>query len=93
MYNGETRKTITRRMKIAAFSERLHTDKEKGLPHPESCALCHFCICSHTLDGIWMKPLCTITPKGSNLTIIWKLLADFATEVAIDLTSKLTLQN
>lgn len=34
MYNGgEARKTIKRRMKIAAFSESVHTDKEKGLPH------------------------------------------------------------
>lgn len=43
MYNGgKTRKAITRRMKIAAFSESLHIDKEKGLPHPESCACVSF---------------------------------------------------
>lgn len=43
MYNGEeSRKTVTRRMKIAAFSESSHTDKEKGLPHLESCACVSF---------------------------------------------------
>lgn len=38
MYNGGKTKTITRRMRIAAFSGSLYTDKEKGLPHLESCA-------------------------------------------------------
>lgn len=57
-------------MRIAAFSGSLHTDKEKGLPHLELCLCVIFCICSHTLDGFWMKPLCTVTAKGSNLTFI-----------------------
>lgn len=47
MYNGgKTRKAITRRMKIAAFSESLHIDKEKGLPHLELC-LCVTFVFAH----------------------------------------------
>lgn len=43
MYDGgKTRKTITRRMRIAAFSGSLYSDKEKGLPHLESCACVSF---------------------------------------------------
>lgn len=45
----------------------------------------HFYISSHTLDVFWMKPLCTVTVKVSNLTFMWKLLAGFKTEVATDL--------
>lgn len=86
MYSGETRKTITRRMKIAAFSETsAHLQRKRTATSGELCLYVVSCICSRTLDGFWMKPLCTVTLKGSNLTFIWKLLAGFITEVAIDL--------
>lgn len=66
MYNGgKTRKTITRRMRIAAFSGSLYTDKEKDCHISRVVLVCHFfCICSRTLDGFWMKPECTGTAKG-----------------------------
>lgn len=52
MYDGgKTRKTITRRMRIAAFSGSLYSDKEKGLPHLESCACVSFFLYLLTYTG------------------------------------------
>ena len=43
MYNGgKTRKTITRRMRIAAFSGSLYTDKEKDCHISRVVLVCHF---------------------------------------------------
>lgn len=57
MYSGETRKTITRRMKIAAFSETsAHLQRKRTATSGELCLCVISCICSHTLDGFWMKP-------------------------------------
>lgn len=44
---GETRKTITTRMKIAAFSESLHTHKEKASATAGKLCLCVTSVFAH----------------------------------------------
>lgn len=78
MYSGETRKTITRRMKIAAFSETsAHLQRKRTATSGELCLCVVSCICSHYTGWFWMKPLCTVTLKGSNLTFIWETFGWF----------------
>lgn len=73
-------------MKIAAFSESLHTNKEKGLPHLESCACVSFLyLLTYTgwfLDEAFMYNNSERVKPDLHLEI----LAGFITEVATDLT-------